>query len=156
MKLRLLSRAAFFLLALAFGPVGHCQVENGMLTLFDVYDAEGGFHYSWRVDISVAKKLPQWDTEDKSTLSVAEAVRIARQSIEVSEHSDAYRLFSVCLRQPAKADSRINFSSPVFYFVTFRAVNSDDHHKPLDVAVLLSGQIVKPFVEPILKQLGPK
>ena len=24
-----------------------------MLTLFDVYDAEGGFHYSWRVDISV-------------------------------------------------------------------------------------------------------
>jgi hypothetical protein len=144
-------RAFSLLFVISLHVTGKCTAEEEPLTLLDVYDSEKGVHYSWRVDIPVVKTLPQGESEDKPALSMAEAIRIARRSMGGSQDSSAYQLFSICLRQPAKVDKRINISSPIFYFVTFRSRNPSDQHQPRDIAVLLNGQVVEPLIEPIKK-----
>ena len=151
MKCKLASHLWFLLLSFLASAFSVCYGQGAPITLLEVHNSEKGLHYSWRIELSALKDLPTWDGEGSPPLSVSDAVKIAKKAIQTPNDPGPHRLFSVCLRQPARIDPRVAVSAPVFYFVTFRSVDPAHLQEPYDVAVLLNGKVVVPLAEPIKK-----
>ena len=151
MKSKLASPLRFLLLSIIVSALPVCYGQDAPVTLLEVYNSEKGLHYSWRIELSALKDLPTWGGEGSPPLSVSDAVKIAKQAIRTPNDPGPHKLFSVCLRQPARVDPRITVSAPLFYFITFRSVDPAHLQEPYDAAVLLNGTVITPLAEPIKK-----
>ena len=94
--------------------------DSKSILLASVHDLEKGTKTEWVIEKSVFRKLPKHTDEDKNqSLSLAQAIKLARKHCQKTSPDQSVKLDSAAYRQPIAEEDR---SGVFFYFIQFKVV----------------------------------